>query len=270
MRTFISYCHEDKELYNRLKVHLKSLERVELIEPWSDYEILPGKNIDNEIKKKMEESELFLLLVSPDFIASDYCMGVELKYAVNRHNLNTARVVPIILEDCNWKLIDSISQLKVLPEDAKPVRDTRRHDKAFSKIIIGLERVISDFTKHSGSKNINHNPNYSRISAQNQKIVDNRSTLETALTNTPEGKASFLILQIGNHVNLYKESLYELPSHIEDKIGVSDYSSVLEILKKLNNEGLIVYDIFNSRNRQEFRNFNLTESGRDFYHSLFE
>ena len=147
MRAFISYCHADKKLYERLKTHLKSLEREKLVEPWSDYEILPGSNIDDEIKHKMEESELFLLLISPDFIASDYCFGKELDHAINRHYSGTAKVIPIILEPCNLESISELLKLKALPDEAVPISTFNNHNVAFSQVIEGLKLVISDYNK---------------------------------------------------------------------------------------------------------------------------
>ena len=270
MRTFISYSHKDKKWYEMLKIQLKSLEREKLIEPWSDYEILPGSNIDDNIKHKMEQSELFLLLISPDFIASDYCIDKELEHAIERHNSDTAIVVPIIVRFCNWESVNAISRLKALPNDAKPVSDTKNHDKAFLQVINGIKKLISSHKVHSETENTNRNPNYSEFTESNQDTIDSRSALQFILTNSPEGKANYLILHIGNHIEKYKESLDQLPRNIEDEIGVSDYSSVLDILKKLKSEGLITYEIYKSRKGQEFKNIDLTEAGWKDYQLQFE
>jgi hypothetical protein len=71
MRAFISYSHHDKAALDRLHVHLKNLTRGGHIETWYDRDILAGSDLNAEIARELEAADLFLLLVSPDFIASD-------------------------------------------------------------------------------------------------------------------------------------------------------------------------------------------------------
>ena len=147
MRAFISYCHADSDIFNRLMVHLKSLEREKIIDTWSDYNIVPGQDISESVKLNMEHSELFLLLISPDFIASDYCIEKELEYVIKRHNLGTALVVPVIVRPCNWKSVYNISQLKALPNDAKPISSTRNQDKAYLQVIEGIKEFVFNYNQ---------------------------------------------------------------------------------------------------------------------------
>ena len=145
MRTFISYCHEDSAMFQRLMVHLNFLEREKLISNWHDYEIHSGMNIDDEIKSNLEQAELTLLLVSPNFIASDYCMNVELKHAIYRHKLGHAIVVPIIIEHCDWTAIPELSSLKALPVDAMPISAWDNMDEAFLNVIEEIITIISNY-----------------------------------------------------------------------------------------------------------------------------
>ena len=119
MRAFISYSHNDKAALDRLHVHLKNLTREGRIETWYDRNILAGGELDAEIERELEASDLFLLLVSPDFIASDYCVEREMRRALERHAAGTARVVPIIVEECDWKAMRELRQLKAVPTDGK-------------------------------------------------------------------------------------------------------------------------------------------------------
>ena len=86
MRAFISYSHNDKAALDRLHVHLKNLTREGRIETWYDRNILAGGELDAEIERELEASDLFLLLVSPDFIASDYCVEREMRRALERRD----------------------------------------------------------------------------------------------------------------------------------------------------------------------------------------
>lgn len=78
MKAFISYSHKDRAALDSLHTHLTSLIRDGRIEAWFDREILPGGDLDAEIAKELESCELFLLLVSPDFLASIYCIEREM------------------------------------------------------------------------------------------------------------------------------------------------------------------------------------------------
>ena len=76
IKLFISYAHEDEELCEKLKSHLTSLQREGIIDPWYDRKIMPGENWDKKIKEKLEEADIFLFLISVDFINSKYIYEV--------------------------------------------------------------------------------------------------------------------------------------------------------------------------------------------------
>src|SRR5215467_10843175 len=100
---FISYAHEDEPLRQQLEVHLSLLQRQELIDSWHDRHILAGEEWVNEIDKHLKAASIILLLISPDFFASDYCSDTEMKYALERHERGEARVIRIILRPCDWR-----------------------------------------------------------------------------------------------------------------------------------------------------------------------
>lgn len=138
---FISYAHSDESLKKELEKHLKMLQREGLISVWSDRDILPGTEWGGQIDDKMLSSDIILLLVSPDFIASDYCFAVEVVCAMKRHERREARVIPIILRPTDWKGA-LFGKIQVLPRDAKPITEWPRRDTAFVNVVEGLRRVI--------------------------------------------------------------------------------------------------------------------------------
>src|SRR2546423_2881918 len=97
VKLFFCYAHEDEPLLNQLKSHLRPLQRQGLIDVWYDRDISAGSDWEQEIKEQLHTAQIILLLVSPDFMASDYINDVELKRAIERHNSGEARVIPIIL-----------------------------------------------------------------------------------------------------------------------------------------------------------------------------
>lgn len=146
MKVFLSYSHKDQAVLERLKVHLRPLQRAGKITAWYDHEIRAGGELDKEISEQLEASDLFLLLISPDFLNSDYCVERELARAMERHEEDTARVIPIIVEPCHWQLSD-FKKLKALPKDAKPISDWTNDNTAYLNIVQEIVRVVEDWER---------------------------------------------------------------------------------------------------------------------------
>lgn len=146
VKIFFCYSHEDEELLNKLKAHLKPLQRQGLIDIWYDRDISAGTKWEKEIDKHLNEANIILLLVSPDFINSDYCYGVEMQRALERDKSGEARVIPIILRPVYWQ--DVLGNLQALPTDAKPVMSSnwQYQDEAFFNIIEGIRKAIEPLT----------------------------------------------------------------------------------------------------------------------------
>ncbi|AMS39461.1 TIR protein [Aminobacter aminovorans] len=142
MRVFISYSHRDSVALDRLHVHLAALRREGRIEAWFDREILAGDVLDIEISRELESASLFLLLVSPDFIASDYCVEREMQRALERHEAGEARVVPIIVEPCDWASMTPLRRLKALPRDGVPISEWANANTAYLNIVQELRRIV--------------------------------------------------------------------------------------------------------------------------------
>lgn len=144
-RVFISYCHADDSYRRELEKHLKVLKRQNIIDVWSDHCIRPGEELDPAIVAAMERADFFLLLVSTDFIDSDYCIEKEMKHALERHAAKTATVIPIIVRPCDWKHTE-LGRLKVLPTDGKAVIKWQILDEAFLNITEQLREMLQEKT----------------------------------------------------------------------------------------------------------------------------
>ena len=142
MRAFISYSHKDSSALDRLHTHLAVLKREGTISQWYDREILAGEEFDKEIATQLASSDLFLALVSPDFLASDYCYDRELKQAIERHDRETMRMIPIILEPCDWQATP-LQKFKVLPRDGKPISEWTNANAAFHNVVKELRRLAA-------------------------------------------------------------------------------------------------------------------------------
>jgi hypothetical protein len=99
---FFSYSHADEALRDRLEKHLAALQRQGLIDTWHDRRIQAGQDFGNEIDDHLNAADVVLLLVSADFLASDYCYDREMLRAMERHTSGDAVVIPVILRPCDW------------------------------------------------------------------------------------------------------------------------------------------------------------------------
>lgn len=141
MQAFNSYSHKDGGALERLHTHLSTLRRDGLISQWYDREILAGGDIDKEVAEALASSDFFLALVSPDFLASDYCYEREMTEALKRHDAGTMRVVPIIVEPCDWQSTP-LGKLKALPRDGRPISEWANANTAYLDIVRELRRII--------------------------------------------------------------------------------------------------------------------------------
>jgi 2-polyprenyl-3-methyl-5-hydroxy-6-metoxy-1,4-benzoquinol methylase len=92
----------------------------------------------------MNAADVVLLLVSQDFIASDYCYGIEMAQALKAHKRGEKRVVPIILKESTWQ-DTPLKNLQALPQDGKPLKEWKDSEKAYMNVYKGLQKVFSEF-----------------------------------------------------------------------------------------------------------------------------
>jgi TIR domain len=117
IKLFCSYSHRDEHLRDELAKHLKLLERQGLVRTWHDRQIGAGDLWKQAIDKNLEEADIILLLISADFLASDYCFDIEMKIALERHAAGKALVVPVILRPVDWQTTP-FRMLQALPKMA--------------------------------------------------------------------------------------------------------------------------------------------------------
>jgi len=139
-RVFISYSHEDETLRNKLDVHLMPLKREGVIDIWHDRSILAGQEFAGVIDNNLATADVILLLVSPDFIASDYCYQIEMDQAMERHQTGSAQVIPVILRPCDWHSLP-FGKLAAVPKDGKPVVKYPNWDDAFLEVAQAVRRI---------------------------------------------------------------------------------------------------------------------------------
>src|SRR5947209_4982833 len=140
---FVSYTHRDKALLDRLLEQLALLKRQKLIGIWHDSEISAGADWQQAITLHLNTAHLILLLISPTFMASEYCYSQEMMRAVERHDADEARVIPIILRPVDWHDAP-FGKLQPLPPDGKPVTSWSNRDAAFLAIAQGIRTSVEE------------------------------------------------------------------------------------------------------------------------------
>lgn len=154
---FFSYSHVDEGLRDQIEKQLAILKRQGFIETWHDRRIEAGAHIDHAISEKLEEASIILLLVSPDFLASDYCYDMEMQRALERHQAGEAVVIPVILRACDWHNA-LFGRLNAVPRDGKPIKQWPDIDEAMLQVAVAVrseaERIAGQAT--SGARNKTH------------------------------------------------------------------------------------------------------------------
>jgi internalin A len=139
-RVFVSYTRKDERLRKRLEVNLKLLQREGLIETWQDRDIEAGEDWRKKIDENLERADIILLLVSDDFLASDYCSETEMRRALQLQDEGRTRVIPIIARPVNWE-VTRLPKLNALPKGAKPVTSWANRDAAWKNVSEGIQKV---------------------------------------------------------------------------------------------------------------------------------
>ncbi len=140
---FYCYARRDKALRDELDIHLAHLKRQYHIQSWHDQEISPGQAWQQAIDQHLNAAHLILLLISPDFMASDYCYRKEMARALERHAAGTCRVIPILIRPTDWEDAP-FSTIQMLPTDAKPVTIWPNHDAAWWDVTQGIRRSVRE------------------------------------------------------------------------------------------------------------------------------
>lgn len=167
---FVIYAREDKSTKLNLLRHLNQFKEAFNLFIWHDDQIEPGQLWKPHIESRLNHTDIFLLLVSVDFMNSQFIRQTEFKAAIDRHKENKSVVIPVIIDYCQWdidfRLIDytfNIKQLQVLPEEGRPIGDWNTPDKAYNNVAAGVRKVLTSIknkNKQQESKEKRKQRNY--------------------------------------------------------------------------------------------------------------
>ena len=142
LSAFVSYSHKDERYRQALDTSIAQLKRNGLISVWYDRKILPGQQWDKEIDENLETADIILVLVSPDFLASDYAYTREMQKAIERHHAGLTTVIPVILRPSDWRH-SPLGELQALPSNGRPISIWSKRDQAWLNVVDGLRQLVS-------------------------------------------------------------------------------------------------------------------------------
>ncbi|MFL5697142.1 MAG: TIR domain-containing protein [Ktedonobacteraceae bacterium] len=181
LELFYSYAHNDEKWRKKLETHLSTLQRQKFITGWHDRNISAGTEWATEIDTHLNTAHIILLLISPDFISSEYCYSVEMMRAMERHKAGEAHVIPIILRptDCKGTPFE---QLQALPTNAKPVTRWPDRDEALLNVANGIRRAVEELTTNSSD---------SQLSSDTRLADAKKGTFPLQIWNVPYQRNPF-------------------------------------------------------------------------------
>lgn len=143
---FVCYAQKDEEYRQRLEKHLSLFQREGLIQIWHNGNIRAGEEWEQIIHMRLDTARIVLLLVSSDFLASDYYSSAEMQKALERHARRETHVIPILVRPVRWQE-GPLGKLQALPtKNAKPVPIAlwKNRDEAFLHVAEGIRQVLQE------------------------------------------------------------------------------------------------------------------------------
>ncbi|MCW5313450.1 TIR domain-containing protein [Nostoc sp. KVJ3] len=181
VEVFFSYSHRDETLRDELAKHLTTMRRQKIITAWYDREITAGSEWADNIYVHLNSAQIILLLVSADFLASDYCYDIELKRAMERHETGEACVIPIILKPVDWQGAP-FGKLQALPKNAESISTWADRDQAFLNVVQGIRRVVETIVSGNSTVQVaSINLEQPKYTSQREKIQQQIQALQVII-----------------------------------------------------------------------------------------
>ena len=239
LEVFYSYSHKDAELRDQLDVHLSQLVHDGLIVPWVDRRIEAGDEWRGQIDSHVRSAQIILLLISPDFLASEYCYGLELKIALERHAKEHAVVIPIILRPSDWQSAP-FAELQCLPREAKAVTLWANRDEAFAHIAQSIRETVTRFQEPKPGPVMMSELRDQQVARQRVvdaampgHIVKDRATELLVLIRLPESKGLVGVLQEDEEAEARPEDVRSRPFDVAFPLGPTGLAQPLKIAVQL-------------------------------------
>ncbi len=216
---FFSYSHADEAMRDQIEKQLSTLKRQGVIETWHDRKIEPGQDFAQSIDDHINQDQIILLLVSSDFIASNYCYEIELERAMERHNAGEAIVIPVILRACDWHPL-SFGKLQAVPRDGKPIKQWPDVDEAMLQVAQAVRQAAVRWQKPSAPGPASRAVPAAEARPRSASLAPRSSNLRLAKAFTQRDKDRFKDETFEYIAKFMENSLAELTERNPDYEGV--------------------------------------------------
>lgn len=144
---FISYSHADAKWLGRLRVHLKPLEVAGVVDVWDDTRIRAGAIWEQEIRDALADAAVAVLLISADFLASDFVRDTELPALLRAAETDGATVLPIIISPCRFTRDKALSRFQTINAPSRPLSAMSRHEQ--EELLVKLTNTVEFAVEHA-------------------------------------------------------------------------------------------------------------------------
>jgi hypothetical protein len=117
----ISYSHQDEAWKDKLATQLTVLQKLGLLDPWDDRRIGAGLDWRPAMQAAMDRAAVAVLLISADYLSSDFIMGEEAPRLMQRRAEEGLRVIPLVVRPCPWRRVPWLSPIQPRPADGRPL-----------------------------------------------------------------------------------------------------------------------------------------------------
>ena len=141
---FVSYSHRDVTYLDRVITHLSQFEKQGLIELWADTKLRVGSQWRNELRSAIDRAGVAILLISADFLASDFIIDNELPPLLHRARSKGVLIMPVIVGYCSFERNAALAQFQAVNDPSRPLKTlpTAERDKIFDKLAREVVRAI--------------------------------------------------------------------------------------------------------------------------------
>lgn len=136
---FISYSQHDEPVMRQLVAHLSMLDA----DLWHDRKLVGGERWQETLDERLNTAEIVLLLVSHNFLSSNFCMKIELPRALEREQKGETKIIPILLSESDWEN-SPVSQFQILPSNHKAIESWEKRNEAFKDVVKGIRQAIAE------------------------------------------------------------------------------------------------------------------------------
>lgn len=195
VRIFISYSHIDLAHLKNLETHLSNLKRQERIAVWTDQQLLPGTEWNPELLRHLHNAEIVLLLVTPDFIESEFIHNLEVRKSLERHELREVEVVPVLVRPTDMKG-HVLARLQGLPRGFLPISEWKSPDRAWLEVVEGVRDLVDILRPENGVLTGNVSSPASSLIPTSSETKSDTSTLASTTSSREEQLDTALTLTL--------------------------------------------------------------------------